>query len=279
VVNLRLTQFTQKRKDEVFKRFRKDQEEKLVSRRKEIEKGFANREGLLRLSRSEFTLRNEASSRTETFPITAEDMEKLRPEADLNDTIVGNYIKIFTFVFLPAPQEERSYFYSSFFIEKLIAEFTREDIVGERDATWLTAAVQDKVLQNYKNVKRWTRRIDIFEKEVLVFPINAFRHWFTVIVLRPRCLLADPAPLPTATTASYTATASYTSANSATGATSAAGNNRCELVYCDSMFEKREFVVAAVRKYLELELEEKRGEKRELHEGNLPCYQLLVPLS
>lgn len=64
-----------------------------------------------------------------------------------------------------------------------------------------------KVKENYKNVKRWTKKIDIFAKDMLVFPINAFRHWFCIIVNRPSCLLNN--------------------------------SGACEIIYCDSMFEKR----------------------------------------
>ena len=33
--------------------------------------------------------------------MTASDMEGLRPDTDLNDTIIANYIKLMQFVFLP----------------------------------------------------------------------------------------------------------------------------------------------------------------------------------
>lgn len=179
--------------------------------------------------------------------MTPDDLEKLQPNTDLNDTIVGNYIKMFNFVFLPQHLESKCYFYSSFFVEKLIAEFAKEDSIHDKDPSWLIAAVRERVHETYKNLKRWTRRVDIFEKEIVVFPINAFRHWFSIILLRPHALLTEK---PT---------------------------QKLEIVYCDSMFEKREFIVAAVRKYLELELEEKKGVKVEVSEANAPCYQLLVP--
>lgn len=46
--------------------------------------------------------------------------------------------------------------------------------------------IKEKVRENYNNVKRWTKNTDIFEKELLIFPINAFSHWFCVLVLNPR---------------------------------------------------------------------------------------------
>lgn len=69
---------------------------------------------------------------------------------------------------------------------------------------------------NYKCVKRWTKSIDIFSKQLLVFPINAFNHWFGLILRNPGSLL-------------------HPSKDSA------------ELIYCDSMLEKRELVIEAIK--------------------------------
>lgn len=177
-----------------------------------------------------------------------EDMDKLRPEADLNDTIVGNYLKMFNFVFVPPQLEEKYFFFSTFFMEKLIGDYVREEIIIEREMSFLVNAVNQKVRDNYKNVARWTKKIDIFQRDILVFPINAFKHWFCIIVLHPASLL-DPS-----------------------------ASHKAQLLYCDSMFEKREFMVAAIRRYLQLEVEEKQRKIISLSEENLPCYQLLVTL-
>jgi Ulp1 family protease len=69
--------------------------------KKRLQKHIEAKGPQARLTRNEFILTNEQSLKNETFPIKNEDMEKLRPDTDLNDTIVGNYIKMFNFVFLP----------------------------------------------------------------------------------------------------------------------------------------------------------------------------------
>ncbi len=94
------------------------------------------------------------------------------------------------FVFLPSEVEQNSHIFSSFFLEKLISEILKDEAIGEKDATSLVDYARDRVRENYKNVKRWTKKIDIFEKKVLVIPINAFKHWFTVLVLNPQLLLS-----------------------------------------------------------------------------------------
>ena len=77
-----------------------------------------------------------------------------------------------------------------------------------------------------------------------MFPINAFRHWYCVFVLRPSGLLAS--------------------------------TPRCELIYCDSMFWPCDFILDAIRKYLQYELEEKRSIRIDINETIAPHYQLLV---
>lgn len=67
----------------------------------------------------------------------------------------------------------------------------KEESIFEKDSSVLVEEIRAKVKENYKNVKRWTKKIDIFEKEFLVFPINAFRHWYCILVLRPNSLLTN----------------------------------------------------------------------------------------
>jgi Ulp1 family protease len=81
------------------------------------------------MSKNEFTLSSRV--KTETFKVGSDDLEKLRPDTDLNDIIVGYYIKIFNFAFLPPVLEERSYFFNSYLIEKLIDRYTSDDVVSE----------------------------------------------------------------------------------------------------------------------------------------------------
>lgn len=58
IINLKMTQFSQRRKDDLFKKFKKGQEEKLIQRKKNIEKSLDHRFSNYRLTRGEFLLRN-----------------------------------------------------------------------------------------------------------------------------------------------------------------------------------------------------------------------------
>jgi hypothetical protein len=59
-VNQKVPLFHYKRKETIFNRYRKEQEEKFVHQKAEVEKKFLGRDGSIKISKTEFTLRNEA---------------------------------------------------------------------------------------------------------------------------------------------------------------------------------------------------------------------------
>eukprot|EP00003_Mantamonas_plastica_P032749 TRINITY_DN9059_c0_g1_i1.p2 TRINITY_DN9059_c0_g1~~TRINITY_DN9059_c0_g1_i1.p2 ORF type:complete len:215 (-),score=86.40 TRINITY_DN9059_c0_g1_i1:1246-1890(-) len=56
----------------------------------------------------------------------------------------------------------------------------------------------ERVKKNYDAVRKWTRKVDIFEKDFLFFPINIYAHWLLVIVCFPGQHAQNPnkPPLP-----------------------------------------------------------------------------------
>lgn len=74
-----MTQFTSRRKEDLFKKHKKEQEENICTRKKEAEKSFFPKAPPLKILKEKFTLHNSQLDKTETFPITIEDMDKLRP--------------------------------------------------------------------------------------------------------------------------------------------------------------------------------------------------------
>ena len=140
-----------------------------------------------------------------------EDIEKLNPNGDLNDNIIEFYLQIFKHTALPLEITDTIHIFSTHFFSKLLGPgFATEQLdVLRKDSEKIRKRVED----NYKSIKRWTKFNDIFNKQIVVFPINAFNHWFSVILRNPNCLLSP-------------------SRDTAT-----------EIIYCDSMFEKRELVI------------------------------------
>ena len=55
--------------------------------------------------------------------------------------------------------------------------------------TKLTESSNEK--NGFELVKRWTKNVDIFEKDFLVIPVNLVNHWSLVVVVRPALCMQD----------------------------------------------------------------------------------------
>lgn len=104
--------------------------------------------------------------------------------------------------------------------------------------------VVKRVGELYPNIKRWTKRVDIFSLSYLAIPINSYKHWNCLIVVNPKALLTNP--------------------------------KECKIIFLDSMFEKRDHLFpVAIRRFLELELQERKQISLSLQD--IKVYQLLIP--
>ncbi|KAJ1908779.1 hypothetical protein IWQ60_011531 [Tieghemiomyces parasiticus] len=131
--------------------------------------------------------------------LTARDLPRLSAGEFLNDTIIEFYLKIL--------QEQlqvrdtdlagRVHVFNSFFYTQLTARSTRE----------LDRACHSKV-------RRWTAKLDLFAKRLLVIPIHEEAHWYLAVICNPGAVLTDPVinldPLPPAYPPSAPATPSPT---------------------------------------------------------------------
>ncbi|KAJ8906249.1 hypothetical protein NDN08_002742 [Rhodosorus marinus] len=102
--------------------------------------------------------------------LTGEDMLRLRPNQWLNDEIINCYTTLLQERNARAVEDENcawpnSHFMSTFFYTRLVS--TKD---GE-------------ALYDYMSVRRWTRKVDIFSKDVLVIPINHENfHWACAVI-------------------------------------------------------------------------------------------------
>lgn len=72
---------------------------------------------------------------------------------------------------------------------KLLGDHLKDDVFPERESENTIEKVKKKVIEAYPTMKRWTKRIDLFSKEYIVIPINAYKHWNCMIVVSPGSLL------------------------------------------------------------------------------------------
>src|SRR5207244_835176 len=96
--------------------------------------------------------------------ITAKDMECLDEGEFLNDSIVNFYLRWITLNAMAPEYREKIHIMNTFFYTKYTSLPVR-DVAGR-----------------YAGMRNWTKRVDIFDKDYFVIPINDHLHWSVAIV-------------------------------------------------------------------------------------------------
>ncbi|XP_024365872.1 uncharacterized protein [Physcomitrium patens] len=109
----------------------------------------------------------------EAVEILASDIQRLEPLEFLNDTIIDFYIKYIQMEFLNPESGRRFYFFNSFFYKKL------SDVVGKK------VCPKKKKNPGFSKVRKWTRGINIFDKDFLIIPVHDRLHWSLAIICFP----------------------------------------------------------------------------------------------
>lgn len=109
--------------------------------------------------------------------ITAEDMECLQEGEFLNDVIIEFYLKYLSEEILTPHDRQRTHIFSSFFYKRL----TQREY-GNHSGNEIKLSPAEK---RHLKVRKWTRRVDLFEKDFIIIPINESSHWYVVIICFP----------------------------------------------------------------------------------------------
>lgn len=107
--------------------------------------------------------------------ISKRDFDLLQPDTFVNDTIIDFYIKYLKNKIEPE-ERHRFHFFNSFFFRKL----------ADPDKDPLNASEGRAAFQR---VKKWTRKVNLFEKDYVFIPVNYNYHWSLVVI----CHLGDVA--------------------------------------------------------------------------------------
>ncbi|XP_061946995.1 probable ubiquitin-like-specific protease 2B isoform X2 [Populus nigra] len=103
--------------------------------------------------------------------ISKRDVELLHPETFINDTIIDFYIQYLRNKIQP-DDRQRFHFFNSFFFRKL-ADLDK----GPSNACEGRIAFQ--------RVRKWTRKLNIFEKDYIFIPVNYSLHWSLIVICHP----------------------------------------------------------------------------------------------
>ncbi|KAJ7600472.1 hypothetical protein C8J56DRAFT_910342 [Mycena floridula] len=124
-------------------------------------------------------------------PITNADLARLDPGEFLNDTLIEFGLKLWLKELETENPElaKQIHIFNSFFYKKLNKK---------------------NLSEGYNDVKRWTAKIDIFEKKIIIIPINENLHWYLAVIYNPANMLVPPPPpivIPSPATRSRVSTA------------------------------------------------------------------------
>jgi len=111
----------------------------------------------------------QPGSKSGGIPVTTEDRACLAEGIYLNDIIIDFYLKyLYESVLTPA-QQEKTYMFNSYFYKRLTqkqgTKFSPEQMHGL--------------------VAKWTRNIDLFDKDFVIIPVNEHCHWYLVVICFP----------------------------------------------------------------------------------------------
>ncbi|XP_053201203.1 sentrin-specific protease 6-like [Panonychus citri] len=122
----------------------------------------------------------------EHISIRQSDLACLEEGQQINDAILGFYLKYIEKDLTSPDIAERCYIFSSSFYYKLTHK-PRSSEVGTQGKKSLSD-------RYYNRVKNWTKNVNIFEKDFLIIPIHKSCHWFLAIICYPRKVLSWTKP-------------------------------------------------------------------------------------
>ncbi|KAA8528357.1 hypothetical protein F0562_035712 [Nyssa sinensis] len=103
--------------------------------------------------------------------ISKSDVDLLQPDTFVNDTIIDFYIKYLKNKIEPE-ERHRFYFFNSFFFRKL-ADLDKNP----------SSAFEGRAA--FQRVRKWTRKVNLFEKDYIFIPVNFNYHWSLIVICHP----------------------------------------------------------------------------------------------
>lgn len=117
-----------------------------------------------------------APPKTGGIPVHSADLRCLREGQFLNDVIIDFYLKYLLLERLSEEVRQRTHIFSSFFYPRLTQRLNPR-APGQQGLT--------PAARRHRNVRTWTRHVDIFAKDFIVVPINQNAHWFLAVLCFP----------------------------------------------------------------------------------------------
>jgi len=117
--------------------------------------------------------------------VTNEDYACLEVEQFLNDVIIDFYLKYLQYGKFESLEQvkEKTHIFTTYFYKRLTTRPTTKNKLRQHpieDNPNLTPAEK-----RYDRVRKWTKKVNLFEKDFIVVPINEHAHWFVCVICFP----------------------------------------------------------------------------------------------
>ena len=155
--------------------------------------------------------------------VTVKDYMTLEHETWLNDIVIDFYLNFLFLEVLPPELRSSVHLFSSMFYKRMLGVGFKNKTT-QREEAGMTSAQR-----KHSQVKMWTKNVNLFEKEFIIFPICEGNHWFLIVAILPR--LATLAP----------------------GSAARRGGGEPLVLVLDSLNRPQTGAVADIRSYLALE--------------------------
>ena len=111
-------------------------------------------------------------SKHSSISVKLVDLKTLEHEQYLNDIIIDFYLNYLKEQVLPPDDRDGVHIFSTLFYACLNSDKRNREKIPARERRHLAVA-------------GWTKSVNIFEKNLLVFPICTNSHWFLIVVVKP----------------------------------------------------------------------------------------------
>ncbi|CAJ0955642.1 unnamed protein product, partial [Mesorhabditis belari] len=114
--------------------------------------------------------------------IVYHDMRTLHFDEMLNDTIVDFWMSYIKLNILEPESRDSVHLFSTFFYKKLTEKIDRRHLAKTVRSSELRFQT---IAHNFKQISKWTRKVQIFSKNFIVIPVVEDLHWYLAIVYNP----------------------------------------------------------------------------------------------
>ncbi|KAL3102350.1 hypothetical protein niasHS_003759 [Heterodera schachtii] len=132
--------------------------------------------------RSNDTLFSFPPSGRDSCSVHYADLKYLSRNFMLNDTIIDFYLKYIHHCLVPQERRARIFIFNTFFFTRLT-----QPPAGGKPSNTVTATTKiRRVTSNFQKVKNWTKKVNLFDMDYIIVPINEDIHWYLAIIVNVR---------------------------------------------------------------------------------------------